>query len=285
MIFFSIRNFCLPPIFFVLIVLTQSCNKEIKDAQHHLTPEDDAKIGKAIDNAFLTFIDTCPDISYLDASANTFIYSYINQFSLKIKGSNNYTSSVSTLSTTNAIDVPTIRILDKPGNTGAFVAPGGYIYIYNDLLKTLNYEAQFVPLLAHLITCSAKRYDIEKLEAQFSPNFLIDLADGGTINGSSSTNIQSILSVLEDTPYPKNLVDNLDEKAEQITCELGYDIQAYSDLFTQNSTRSIKWIQLFPRTFSSGDYAAHLFNEVSDSLSCGGTIIEGGYPQFKNYLN
>lgn len=284
---FLTRNFYLFIITFFVVLIIFSCNGELIDPKNKITSEDDAMIGSTIDNALLTHIDTSSAITLLDKQTHPAVYSYIDQVSQSINGSYSFTaigtSSPSRPITTNY--TPIIRVIDEVGNTGAFVLPGGYIYLYKDFLKSINYEAQFAPILAHLMTCSKNRYAIDKLETRFSTNFLIDLALGGSINSGSGTDICTILSALEDDPYPISVVELLDKEAEKTVCELSYDVQTYADWFIQNGNQNIKWYQQFPRTLSTGDYAAHLFNDVKDSLSCNGNIDEGGYPQFKSLLN
>jgi len=285
--FFLTRNFYLFILTFLVLLLTVSCGEELVEAKNKITSEDDAKIGSTIDQALLNYIDTFPDISLLDQQTYPAVYTYINQISQSINGSavflalgldaqgtpynNNYTLK--------------IRVIDQAGNSGAFVLPGGYIYLYKDFLKEINFEAQFAPILAHLMACSKNRYVIEKLETRFSTNFLLDLAIGGTINGGLGTDISTILNALEKEPYPTEVVDILDKEAEKTVCELGYDVQRYADWFIQHNSSDINWCHLFPRSQSLEIYASHLFYVVKDSLSCGGQIDEGGYPPFKDLLN
>ncbi|WP_052598605.1 M48 family metalloprotease [Aureispira sp. CCB-QB1] len=284
--FFFTRNFYFATIAFFIVLLTISCEKEAVEAKHIITSEDDANIGRAIDRALLTHIDTSSDLSLLNQQSHPAIYNYIYQISQSINGSSGFLTVGANQS--NALSpsaTPTVRVIHKAGYTGAFVVPGGYIYLYKDFLKNINYEAQFAPVLAHLMACSKNRYDIEKLEARFSTNFLLDLALGGKINAGSGADICSILDVLENEPYQTSIVELLDDEAEKAICELGYDVQTYSDWFIHNRNSNLNWYQLFPRTQSSNDYASHLFNDVKDSLSCSGEVDEGGYPQFKSLLN
>ncbi len=179
---------------------------------------------------------------------------------------------------------PILRILEAPDKTGAFVAPGGYTYIYTGLLKSLQHEAEIVPILVHLLNCSTHRYDVKKLEDHFSTNFLLDLAIGGSVNGSyasSSTNVCAVIEHLEYFPYTPKEVEALDGISEEVTCQLGYDIQVYSTLYMNNRTQDLEWFQLFKRPMSNNDYAAHLFNDVSNPMTCNGTKSSEGYPQFK----
>jgi hypothetical protein len=285
--FFLTRNFSFFTILFLLCLQLVSCDQDVVIAKNNITPEDDAKIGSTIDIALLNYIDTSSGITLLDQQSYPGVYSYVNQVSQFINGSNSFLTLGTDLQGNLLNDnyTPTIRVIDQVGNSGAFVLPGGYIYLYKDLLKKINFEAQFAPILAHLMACSKNRYDVEKLETRFSTNFLLALALGGTINNNSETNIATILDALDNDPYPTNVVDMLDKEAEKAVCELGYDVQTYADWFIQQSNGNVKWCHQFPRSLSLADYASHLFYAVKDSLSCGGEVDEGGYPQFKSLLN
>lgn len=286
--FFLTRNLYLSIITFFILLIVIACEPEQKPiANNEITAEDAATIGATIDKALLHYIDNSSGIELLDQQTYSGVYTYINQISQSINGSTSFL--------TLGLDpqgvpyqnhnMPIIRVIDQTGNSGAFVLPGGYIYLYKDFLKNINFEAQFAPILAHLMTCSKMRYDIEKLEEKFDPNFALALASGGTISNNSGSDIVAILNVLENEPYSANIVDLLDKEAEQTVCELGYNVQTYADWFIQNKHGYIKWSQQFPRSSSLEDYASYLFNTVRDSLSCNGEIDEGSYPAFKSLLN
>lgn len=282
--FFLTRNFYLFIITFFVLLLTIRCSEDIMNPKNEITVEDDAVIGRTIDKALLYHIDTSSNIALLDPQRYPAVYTYIDQISQSINNSNSFSTLApdpqGTSYQTN--NLPTIRVIDQASNTGAFVLPGGYIYLYKGLLNKISDEAQFVPILTHLMTCSKNRYDIKKLETRFSTNFLLDLAIGGTINNDPGLDISTILNALENEPYSTSTVNLLDKEAEKTVCELGYNVQTYGNFFSLNT--NIKWFQQFPRTLSLNDYASHLFN-TRDSLSCNGDIGRGGYGDFLDSLN
>jgi hypothetical protein len=168
-------------------------------------------------------------------------------------------------SLTNASICPiTIRIIHQTENTSAFVVPGGFIYIYKDFLKKIKTEAQFVAVMSHLMACSKKRLTIPKLEARFSKGFLIDLALGSDLN----VDLGSVFEELGEVHYDSLLVEELDIEAEHTTCELGYNIKSYSDLFNCINSQNLDWYSLFPRRMTPLEYATHLFNEVKNDSLC-----------------
>ena len=268
----------------LLVLLLCNCSKEEPLPLNEVTPNDDIAIGNAIDVAYLYHIDTLPDEQLLMEVDHPGIYRYLDRMCGMVQA-----SSVQSMQTDpeHPLRPPILRVLESAGKTGAFVSPGGYVYIYVDLLKKINNEAELIPILAHLLNCSMYRFDVKKLEEHFSTNFLLDLAIGSNVGASYSspaTNVSAIVEHLAEKPYQEKEVAILDESTEKITCELGYDIQIYSTLFMNSNTQGLDWFILFPRSTSNGIYAAHLFNDVSNMTTCGGTTSSGDYPNFKTLL-
>lgn len=270
-------------LFFVLLLC--NCSQEEPLPLNEVTPKDDEAIGYSIDAAYMDHLDTLPDEHYLSDANHPDLYVYLHDVCKKIQQ-----SSAHAMQSNRDIPMrrPILRVLESPSKTSAFVAPGGHIYIYTGLLKAMSQEAELVPVLAHLLNCSLHRLDVKKLENHFSTNFLLDLAIGSNVNGSSyasaGTNVCAVIEHLAEKPYHQSDVTFLDEKAETITCELGYDIQVYSNFYTQNSIQDLDWFTLFPRGTANHHYADHLSNSVQDSLTCGGTMTTGGYADFKTLI-
>lgn len=266
---------------FFLLLLCNCSNNKITTL-NVVTPKDDIAIGRSIDKAFLIHLDNVHNQQHLKKEDHPDIYNYLQNICNKIQSSPEY----STLANEDRpLRQPILRILKSPNKAGAFIAPGGHIYIYTNFLKKLNHEAELVPILTHLLCCSIYRLDVLKLEEHFSTNFLLDLAIGAKINyNASATSIHAVINQLESVPYKKKDVSMVDKLVEKITCELGYDIQVYSTFFLQNSTQHLNWFNLFPRETANNTYAAHLFNRVSNSLTCGGTVSTASYPNFKTLI-
>ncbi|MGH1337187.1 MAG: hypothetical protein ACRBFS_13770 [Aureispira sp.] len=268
----------------LLVLLLCNCSREEPLPLNEVTSKDDVAIGNSIDAAYMYHIDTLPDEQLLTEEDHPGIYRYLHRMCAKVQAT---TTQSMQINEDRPLRKPTIRVLECSGKKRAFVAPGGHLYLYTDFLKTLHQEAELIPILAHLLNCSMYRFDIKKLESHFSTNFLLDLAIGSNVGASyasPATNVSAVIEHLATKPYLEKDVAFLDELAERITCELGYDIQVYSTFFMNNSNQDLDWFELFPRNAPHSTYAAHLFNTVSDSLTCGGTISTAGYPNFKTLI-
>lgn len=267
-----------------LLVLV-SCSKDVDMHQDHtLSLEDEQKIGQYIDDALLQHFDDSPSKYALSTDAYPNIYSYLQQRVQDLYQSDYYNNFLVNHSLPNYR--PIIRVLQDSGNTGAFIAPGGHIYLYTDFLRTVQTEAQFMAVLSHLIICSAYKFDLQKLERRFSRGFLFDVALGSNLSSSSAprdnTDFHDVLEELEDHPYPIIDVSKADYDVESTLCELGYNLRSYSDLYQHSSP--IKWLTIFPRTLNSSDYSTHLNYLHNNDPNCNGQTTVGNYSYLKSLL-
>lgn len=275
MLFYSTRTLLL--IFFISLFLF-SC-ENIRTGNNSIAVEDDINIGKTIDEHILEYVNNSSYVDYLEPDSFTASYSYLCAIKNRIVNSDNH-MAYADLSHTSNCSV-NIRILDQAYTNSAFIGPGGYIYIFKNLLLDLQTEAQLTALMTHLVTCSANRISIPKLQNRFSPSFLIDLADGGDIN----MDVNLVLQELKDVAYDTSNVLLADIETENIVCELGYDIKSYSDLFNHADSKNLGWYTLFPRNRT--EYASHLFNTVKNYPQCIDKELDGEaeYLNFKMSLN
>lgn len=268
---------------FFLLMISCSKNPDIHQ-DHSLSLEDERKIGHSIDNAVLDHFNTSPSKSVLSPNDHPSVYSYLWQRISALHGSDYYTDFLERHPLTNT--TPTLRVLQDSSKTGAFIAPGGHIYLYTNFLQTLQTEAQLMAVLSHLVVCSAYKYDLKKLEARFSRNFLFDVALGRDLTNSSTprsgADLHAVMDELENKPYATKDVNKADYDIESILCELGYDLRSYSDLYQLNTT--IEWFALFPRSTSTSAYSTHLNNLHNSDPNCNGQAVMGNYPNFKLLL-
>jgi predicted Zn-dependent protease len=66
-----------------------------------------------------------------------------------------------------------VRIIKDDATVNAFAVPGGYMYFYTGLIKTLDNEAQFVGVLAHEMAHIARRHTTTQLTKAYGIDLLL----------------------------------------------------------------------------------------------------------------
>lgn len=69
------------------------------------------------------------------------------------------------------------KVLDND-EINAFACPGGFIYVYKGLLKTIDNEAQLAGVLGHEIAHVVARHSVKKLQQIYGVSLLIQVALG-----------------------------------------------------------------------------------------------------------
>jgi predicted Zn-dependent protease len=69
------------------------------------------------------------------------------------------------------------KVLDSE-EINAFACPGGFIYIYKGLLKTMDNEAQLAAVLAHEVGHIVARHSIKRLQAAYGYAIVMEIALG-----------------------------------------------------------------------------------------------------------
>lgn len=71
-----------------------------------------------------------------------------------------------------------VRILHKPGVLNAFVTPGGYIFVYTDLIKYLDDASQLAGVMGHEIAHADREHSARNLERVYGIAILLDIVLG-----------------------------------------------------------------------------------------------------------
>jgi predicted Zn-dependent protease len=71
----------------------------------------------------------------------------------------------------------TFKVLDND-EINAFACPGGFIYIYKGLMKTMDNEAQLAGVLGHEVAHVVARHSVKKLQQIYGVSLLIQVALG-----------------------------------------------------------------------------------------------------------
>lgn len=69
------------------------------------------------------------------------------------------------------------KVLDSD-EINAFACPGGFVYVYKGLLKTIDNEAQLAGVLSHEVSHVVARHSVKRLQQIYGLNLLVQVALG-----------------------------------------------------------------------------------------------------------
>jgi len=75
-----------------------------------------------------------------------------------------------------------VRIIKDDATVNAFAVPGGYLYFYTGLIKTLDNEAEFVGVMAHEMAHVACRHSTKQLTKAYGIELLLSMLVGKNDN-------------------------------------------------------------------------------------------------------
>jgi predicted Zn-dependent protease len=108
----------------------------------------------------------------------------------------------------------------------AFATPGGFLYIYTGLIKTLNEESELAGVLAHEIAHSAERHSSEQLTANLGLATLISVVTGG-----SSQAIGQITRNLLSLRFSRSDEEEADARSVDYLCNTEYAANGAAGFF------------------------------------------------------
>lgn len=153
---------------FLSAFLPVSCDKENKTL-NLFSVEDDIQFGREFDAQ----IRSSGDFNILSESQYPEAYRIINQYkdallaTGKVAYANQFAWKVS------IIDDATVN---------AFAVPGGYLYFYTGIIKTLDNEAEFVGVMAHEMAHVARRHSTKQMTDAYGLNLMLSLLLGNNQN-------------------------------------------------------------------------------------------------------
>ena len=118
----------------------------------------------------------------------------------------------------------------------AFAAPGGYIYFYTGLLKTVDSEAELAAVVAHEISHVVARHDIKRLQAAIGVQLLQQL-----IFGNSAEALQTAVNAgvgLSFATYSRSNENEADSYGIEYMVRAGYHPDAAISMFEKLASLS-----------------------------------------------
>ena len=207
----------------VFAALAGSCDKENKKI-NIFSVQDDIDFGREFDKQILA----SGDFNILSENQYKEAYRIVNQYKDKLLATGKIAYSDKFNWTVRIIDDPTIN---------AFAVPGGYLYFYTGLIKTLDNEAKFVGVLAHEMAHIASRHTTKQLTKAYGVELMLSMLLGKNQNqwlkiASELTSGLASLKFSRDDEY------EADKYAVIYTYPTDWDARGVGDFFRKLESHS-----------------------------------------------
>ena len=136
----------------------------------------------------------------------------------------------------------------------AFSLPGGYVYVYTELMKAADDEAELAAVIAHEVAHVAARHSTERLTQEYGYQFLSSLILGKEPNATAKliTDLSATGGFLK---YSRNDEHEADKLGAKYLYAAGYDPQAMVNfldklkaLEANEPTKFETWLMTHPAT-------------------------------------
>jgi predicted Zn-dependent protease len=118
----------------------------------------------------------------------------------------------------------------------AFAAPGGYIYLYTGLLKTMDNEAELASVIAHEVSHVVGRHSVKRLQAAMGVSLVEQL-----VFGQSSEAMRAVVNIgmgLAFASYSRSDENEADNFGIQYMVRAGYNPEAAVTMFEKLASMS-----------------------------------------------
>jgi predicted Zn-dependent protease len=255
--------------FIIALIITLfgvSCEKPL----NLFSVDDDIQFGLQFDQEIMTN----KDFVVLDEKQYAEAYKIINQYK-------------STLLTTGKIDYADrfawkVRIIKDDATVNAFAVPGGYLYFYTGLIKTLDNEAEFVGVMAHEMAHIARRHSTAQLTKAYGIDLLLSMLLGKNNNQwiEIAAGLASGLTALK---FSRSDEYEADKYAVNYTYVTDWDARGVADFFKKldSHTPTPVFLSTHPK---DADRIARVEKEWKALGEKQGEYFDDRYKQFINYL-
>ena len=257
--------------FILIIVLSitlfgTSCKKPL----NIFSVEDDIQFGAQFDAEIMSN----PQFVILSESQYPEAYDMINQFKTKLlaTGKVDYVDRFAWK----------VRIIDDRETVNAFAVPGGYMYFYTGLIKTLDNEAQFAGVMAHEMAHVSQRHSTAQLTKAYGIDLMLSMLLGK--NSNQWVDIATSLATgLVELKFSRNDEFEADKFAVIYTYETDWDARGVANFFEKMDSHTPT--PVFLSTHPADKDRIKKVNEEWSTLGGKqGEYYESRYEQFINTL-
>lgn len=133
----------------------------------------------------------------------------------------------------------TFKVIDAPDKVNAFALPGGFMYVYTGLMRTLENEAELAGVMAHEIGHVAGRHHGESMTRRFGYNFLMSIILGEDANALAELGSE-LLGAAGAMYYSRDNEREADQLGMSFLFEAGYKPEAMLTLMGKLSAEDGK---------------------------------------------
>ena len=127
-----------------------------------------------------------------------------------------------------------VHLLKDDSIVNAFVTPGGYIYVYTGLLKSLEGEHQLAGVLAHEIAHADRRHATRQLTKVLGVDILLRVALSRLQKGAEwRSDVRKITEALIGLSFTRADEREADAKAVEYLCPTSYRADGIAEFFQQ----------------------------------------------------
>ncbi len=171
-----------------------------------------------------------------------------------------------------------IRIVHLDTVINAFACPGGYMYFYTGIIKTLDNEAQFAGVMAHEMAHVERRHSTSHLTKVYGISVLLSV-----MVGDDPGLVAQITASLLALKFSRDNEYEADEFAVRFLYETSYNAPSLGDFFTK--LEGLPRPPEFLSTHPSPENRLEKINEHWQNLGGkSGELYENRYQDFKNSL-
>jgi predicted Zn-dependent protease len=179
------------------------------------------------------------------------------------------------------------KVLDN-NEINAFACPGGFIYIYKGLMKTMDNEAQLAAVLAHEVGHVVARHSMKRLQAIYGYSILMEVALGGKMSQTARQLVDAATGVIL-LGYGRENEYEADEFGILYAKKAGYNPRGMIQLFEKFKQLEGQPPSTFEKLLSSHPPASDRIRNGNKEINkIGGTNLpfkESEYATIKARLN
>jgi len=206
----------------VLPVLFTNCKQDSRDSGFNLfTIEDDKKLGLQVSQEIASNPGEYPLLNPA-TYANSYTYLTNMRDAILATGLVAYDTAFTW----------SMHIIHNDTVLNAFCTPGGYIYFYTGIIKSLDNEAQLAGVMAHEMAHAAQRHSTDQLTKVYGIQLLAGVLLGN--NPSALAQIASNLAQgLSSLAFSRKAEYEADEYAVKYLYKTSYDALSLADFFVK----------------------------------------------------